>query len=86
MLATISALASNPKNIQKIFVFADIDIGFYVLKLYVNGIPKYFVVDDLIPCCKTTKSPYFTQPIGKEIWVLLLEKAWAKLIGSYLSA
>jgi hypothetical protein len=52
----------------------------------VNGIPKYFVVDDLIPCCKTTKSPYFTQPIGKEIWVLLLEKAWAKLIGSYLSA
>lgn len=65
MLATLSALAANPKNIRQIFQFYDLDIGFYVLKLFVNGIPKYFVVDDLIPCCKTTKSPLFTQPIGK---------------------
>lgn len=65
MLATISALAANPRNIKKIFVFYDLEIGFYVLRLFVNGIPKYFVVDDLIPCNRTTKSPLFTQPIGK---------------------
>jgi hypothetical protein len=65
MLATVSALAANPKNIEKIFVFHDVNIGFYVLKLFVHGIPTFFVVDDLIPCCKTTKSPLFTQPIGK---------------------
>jgi hypothetical protein len=65
MLATLSALAANPQNILNIFVFSDLSIGFYVLKLYVNGIPKYFVVDDLIPCCSITKSPLFTQPIGK---------------------
>jgi len=52
----------------------------------VNGTPKYIVVDDLIPCSKMTKAPLFTQPIGKEVWVLLLEKAWAKLIGTYLNA
>lgn len=65
MLATVSALASNPQNIHRIFVFSDLKIGFYVLRLYVNGVPKYFVVDDQIPCCKTTKSPLFTKPIGK---------------------
>lgn len=65
MLATLSALAINPTNITKIFIFDDISLGFYVLKLYVNGKPTFFVVDDLVPCCKTTKSPLFTQPIGK---------------------
>lgn len=65
MLATVSALAANPKNIEKIFIFHDVNIGFYVLRLFVHGIPTFFVVDDLIPCCKTTKSPLFTQPIGK---------------------
>lgn len=65
MLATLSALAAHPKNILNIFIFSDIEVGFYVLRLYVNGIPKYLVVDDLIPCSKITKSPLFTQPIGK---------------------
>ena len=86
MLATISALASNPKSIEKIFVFHDIQIGFYVLKLYINGVPKHMVVDDLIPCNKLSKTPLFTKPIGNQVWVLLLEKAWAKAIGTYLSA
>lgn len=64
MLASISALAETPKNIEKIFVFHDTSIGFYILRFYVNGKPKYVTVDDLIPCNKTTKSPLFTKPIG----------------------
>ena len=64
MLASISALAANPKNIEQIFVFHDVQIGFYVLKLYINGKPKHLVVDDLIPCSKHSKSPLFTKPIG----------------------
>ena len=86
MLATISALAANPKNIQKIFIFHDINVGFYVLKLFINGYPKFMVLDDLIPCNKSMKTPLFTKPIGNQIWVLLLEKAWAKAIGSYIGA
>lgn len=64
MLATLSALAITPSNIQRMFIFHDVDIGFYVLKLHLNGKPEYIVVDDLIPCCKITKAPLFTQPIG----------------------
>lgn len=64
MLATISALAKDPKNIENIFAFHDIDAGFYVLRLYINGKIKYMPIDDLIPCGKLTKSPLFTKPIG----------------------
>ena len=86
MLASVSALAADPENIKRIFVFHDLKVGFYVLRLYKNGIPIYLVVDDLIPCNKMTKSPLFTKPIGKEIWVLLIEKAWAKMVGNYHKA
>lgn len=38
-------------------------------------------IDDYIPC-KGGK-PLFTSPKGNEMWVLLLEKAFAKLVGGY---
>ena len=34
-----------------------------------------------MPC--KNKRPLFTKPKGNEMWVLLLEKAFAKLIGTY---
>lgn len=64
MLATVSALAEVPKHIENMFVFSDTSIGFYVLRFYINGKPKFITVDDQIPCNKTTKSPLFTKPIG----------------------
>ena len=71
-MATVAVLAKNPENIKNIFVFYDKSIGFYLLRLFRNGVPTYVVVDDLIPCNKSFKSPLFTKPIGNEIWVLLL--------------
>lgn len=86
MLATIASLANNPTYIEKMFVFSDTKLGFYVIKLYINGKPKFFVIDDQIPCSNSTNFPVFTQPVGNELWVMLMEKVWAKAIGSYLSA
>ena len=39
-------------------------------------------MDDLIPC-RENKKPVFASTKDKELWVILLEKAWAKLHGSY---
>jgi hypothetical protein len=86
MLATISSLAETPAYIEKMFVFSDLSLGFYVIKLFINGKPKFMVIDDYIPCDKSTNFPVFTQPVGNELWVMLIEKCWAKAIGSYLSA
>jgi len=40
-------------------------------------------VDDYIPCAKDTASPKFSTPKDTEIWVMLLEKAFAKFCGGY---
>jgi len=41
------------------------------------------VVDDYIPCTKNGQ-PLFSKPVGNELWVMLLEKAWCKVFGSYI--
>eukprot|EP01006_Ploeotia_vitrea_P031037 TRINITY_DN63362_c0_g1_i1.p1 TRINITY_DN63362_c0_g1~~TRINITY_DN63362_c0_g1_i1.p1 ORF type:complete len:938 (+),score=61.09 TRINITY_DN63362_c0_g1_i1:28-2841(+) len=57
--------------------------GIYTVKFFVNGKWRYIVIDDHIPCTKDG-APAFTHPTtGEECWLMLLEKAIAKLHGSY---
>ena len=62
--ATISSLSQNPQIIKQLFVFADLEVGFYVLRFYISGLPKYIAIDDLIPCNNITNLPIFAKPIG----------------------
>lgn len=39
-------------------------------------------IDESIPC-NVSGRPVFCQPVGDEIWVALLEKAFAKMWGGY---
>lgn len=41
------------------------------------------MVDDYIPCYNAERGPAFSKGKDQELWVLLLEKAYAKLYGSY---
>jgi len=41
------------------------------------------VMDDNVPCFADDKTPVFSKGNGNELWVIFLEKAWAKLYGSY---
>ena len=50
---------------------------------YKNGEKQLVVVDDFIPCVSDGSKPCFSENHGNELWVILLEKAWAKLQGSY---
>lgn len=53
----------------------------YAVSLYKNGLPIAVVLDDFIVC--KNAQPAFSKAAGCEIWVLLLEKAWAKIHGSF---
>ena len=59
--------------------------GIYCVKICINGEWQAIFVDDFFPCFNKRHGPCFTQSIGNELWVLILEKAWAKLFRSYES-
>lgn len=50
-----------------------------------NGIWEEIVMDDLIPCTKYSKKPAFNRSKSNELWVILIEKAWAKAHGGYMN-
>jgi len=89
LMATMAAAADQAGLIENLFLSRERSLcGYYKLKLYdiySGGTPRWRVVtiDDSIPVKKGTKTPLFAQPSGRELWVLLLEKAYAKLMGSY---
>ena len=49
-----------------------------------NGVLKEIMVDDYFPVSKANGTIMCANPSGgNEIWVMILEKIWAKLYGSY---
>ena len=46
-----------------------------------NGEPVQIIVDSYLPCIDG--QPAFSTAHENEMWVLILEKAWAKIHGSY---
>ena len=86
-LSALSALAEFPQRIMNCFDTQDYqESGKYTVKLFDSGIPITVTVDDYFPCTSEGKIAFSgprTESGVTEIWVLILEKAWAKRFGSY---
>ena len=81
-LSSLSVLSEYPKRIKKLFMQdKQNNFGVYAVKICKNGEWKEVLLDDYIPCHRG--KPCFSSANGNELWVILLEKAWAKLHGSY---
>lgn len=52
------------------------------MKFCKGGVWQTVTVDDYFPCY-ANGGPIFSKAHGNELWVLLLEKAYAKLHGNY---
>ncbi len=52
------------------------------MRFFLNGQETPVIVDDYLPCTANGK-PCFATCRDGELWVSLLEKAWAKLHGTY---
>ena len=81
-LSVLSVLTEKPHRVKKLFVSDQvISEGIFAVKMTKNGESVEVIVDDYFPC--KNKRPVFSKANGNELWVLILEKAWAKLHGSY---
>ena len=90
MTALACLAEASPDAIVNLFMTREYNPqGMYVLRLYhpIREQWELVTVDDLFPCRKTAAgnlpSPLFAKPHGRELWVMVLEKAYAKFIGGY---
>jgi calpain-15 len=84
LIGAFSALAERPPLLQRLFPDSSIsECGIYQLRLCRYGQWVTVTLDDYFPCYPNL-TPLFSRCHGEELWVLLLEKACAKLVGSYL--
>ncbi len=83
-LSSIAATAEVPERIVAAFgTKAYNQAGCYLINGYILGQKKTIVLDDQFPSHSEGPMPAFVNPNGPEIWVMLLEKAWAKVNGSF---
>lgn len=77
-------IASMPFDlVKRLFVIKDYNPeGLYVVKFCKNGEWCPITIDDFFPC-KPFGGPIYSSGHGPELWVLMLEKAYAKIHGSY---
>ncbi|CAG9328628.1 unnamed protein product [Blepharisma stoltei] len=83
-LCVLSCLAEKADRITKLFISKNAHKnGLYAVQFCVDGEWKEIEIDDYLPCGSATSGPCFSKASGNELWVPLLEKAWAKVLGSY---
>ena len=84
-LSSLSSLAEYSDRVKAIFMTQEInEAGCYAMQFYINGERIEVVVDDFFPYCPYKDEWAFSRSNSeKEIWVMLLEKGWAKIHGSY---
>ena len=82
-MSALASLAERSALIERLFITKTVNKeGIYKIKLCKNGEWVKVTVDDYFPC-HPMGSPVFSRSKGNELWVLLLEKAYAKIHGSY---
>merc|ERR1712100_348216 len=86
LLSSIACLAEFPDAVYDLFITKEVtEDGMYTLKLFDPEAGKWaeITIDDYVPCSIGGDSPLFTSANSGEMWVPLLEKAVAKMFGSY---
>eukprot|EP00736_Rhodelphis_marinus_P002744 Rmarinus@m.9918 len=85
LLGALSVLGTRPKLLENLFVSTKHGkkYGIYCLKIYKEGAWVDVIIDDVIPCGPGGKPLYSRCRDPNEIWVMLLEKAYAKMHSCY---
>lgn len=83
LMAALTLITERPEMLDHIVLTKQVNReGVYLIRLCHNGLWKTVLVDDYFPCT-LDKHLAFTQAHGRQLYVPLIEKACAKLFGSY---
>lgn len=83
-LGALGAIATNSDLLKQLIVSrAHASRGLYTVKFHKSGHWRYVHVDDRIPCNRSGMPHYAHSPDPNEVWVMIAEKAFAKLHGCY---
>ena len=86
LMSSLAAMTNIPQLICQLFRSFQVNKnGCYEIGLNIEGEWQIILLDDYFPCSKKTRTPIFAKPNGPELWVMLLEKAWAKINGGYIN-
>lgn len=84
-LAAISSIAEHPERLRRLFLTKTNEgNGLFAVALCLNGVWEEVILDDYAPCTSGGQLAFNTSKTH-ELWVVLLEKAWAKVHGGYLN-
>lgn len=82
-LCAIAALTEFPQLVLDLVETKQVnEHGVYRVRFCKNGWWQSVRVDDFFPCFPNA-GPIYSRSNGNELWVMLLEKAFSKLCGSY---
>ncbi|CEF63498.1 Calpain-15 [Strongyloides ratti] len=83
-LSSLAVCTEKFEILKKIFITSNYQHnGIYCLSLCIDGMWKSIIVDDFFPCFPDTKYQIFAVGRRNQLWVPLIEKAFAKAYGNY---
>lgn len=85
LLAMIASIAEFPDRIFNMFDTKSYNgKGVYSIKMYEMGVPISVIIDDFLPINTSWgTNTYAWINTDKELWPVLIEKAFSKLMGNY---
>ncbi|KAG2377939.1 hypothetical protein C9374_008561 [Naegleria lovaniensis] len=83
LLSSLAAVARFPHLIAHLFVRFNISMGQYTLRLFWRNEWKNVTVDDYVPVTSEGEPMVVRSKNPNELWPTIVEKAIAKLFGSY---
>lgn len=81
-ISVIYSLCENPYYIERIFDVFSINSKIFRCRLCINGRWKSYTVDSYFPY-KPEGGPLFLHGKANEVWLQVIEKVYAKALGSY---
>lgn len=82
-MGSIIVLCEKPNFLKSLFLNEYNKEGIYAIWLCESGAWKIITIDDFFPCLNANSGACYARSRNNELWVMLIEKAYAKAYKNY---